>query len=102
MQRQWTHITKTSGHTASTNMNKQIKALKRQAEEYASEYGTKHQVYGQELIDVLDQKFAELIVRECVALVEKQDHGTSDLWVSQWDGACRAVSKDIKQHFGVE
>jgi hypothetical protein len=48
------------------------------------------------------EKFAELIVQECVALVEKQDHGTSDLWVSQWDSACRAVSKDIKEHFGVE
>ena len=48
------------------------------------------------------EKFAELIVKECVALVEKQDHGTSELRVSQWDGACRAVSKDIKEHFGVE
>ena len=47
-------------------MNKTIQQLKKQAEDYAGRYGVTNNVYGQDLIDVLDQKFAELIVAKCV------------------------------------
>lgn len=47
-------------------MNKTIQELKKQAEDYAGRYGLVNNVHGQDLINVLDQKFAELIVVECV------------------------------------
>ena len=47
-------------------MNKTIQELKKQAEVYAGQHGLKNNVHGQDLINVLDQKFAELIVAECI------------------------------------
>jgi hypothetical protein len=45
-------------------------------------------------IEVRDKKFAELIVRECLQVIN-QPNGVGD------DDVIK-ISKDIKQHFGVE
>jgi len=71
-------------------MNERIKALKRQAEDYAGKYSVKHQVFGQALIDALDQKFAELIVRECIS--ELRD--AFDMTIEE--------GNHLKEHFGVK
>ena len=44
------------------------------------------------------QKFAELIVRECIGQASiGNGHGNN-----QWDRALTFASKNIKEHFGVE
>lgn len=46
---------------------------------------------------VLDEKFAELIVRECLKFVEP-DQTSGDEWCVTLD----ETAQSIKQHFGVE
>jgi len=54
------------------------------------------------------QKFAELIVRECLTivddLVDKQADGswTSNELYTDYNGALHLADQQIKQHFGVE
>ena len=72
-------------------MNERIKQLAEQADEYAD---TKLQMPGEyhpDWHDVRDEKFAELIVRECAAQVD---------WILAERG--KTQGDLIKQHFGVE
>jgi hypothetical protein len=48
---------------------------------------------------VLIEKFAELIVRECISVVDDAERGGSN---EIWDNAVKFIRKDIKEHFGVE
>ena len=70
-------------------MNERTEALAKQAAEYAIEFAVKDQeVY----IPKLMEKFAELIVRECIGLLPEDcpsKNGCHTSWV-------------MKQHFGVE
>ena len=66
-------------------MKERIKKLKEQATSYTWN--------GNDVTEELDeQKFAELIVRECADYVQfyYKDH------------ACEIIAHDMKQHFGVE
>jgi len=72
-------------------MNERIEELKKQAEAAADEiFDRKGKMYG----EIVMEKFAELIVKECA----------SKAWFAEQygigDGA--PVSKQIKEHFGVE
>ena len=79
-------------------MNERIKALKRQAEDYAGKYSVKHQVFGQALIDALDQKFAELIVTECIEALRLVPYHSLDIDFDE-----EVIYQDaIRKHFGVE
>jgi hypothetical protein len=87
-------------------MNERIKELKKQAWEYAMAVHDGHIVppLDKEVwpIDkVLDEKFAELIVRECMRICK--DH-PSIIFKNEWDAD--VVSPDIvsrlESHFGVE
>ena len=82
-------------------MNEQIRELALQAglvkilEEHAHEYGagTFENTPYPEL-----EKFAELIVRECIEQASiGNGHGNN-----QWDRALTFAAKNIKEHFGVE
>ena len=74
-------------------MNERIKELAEQADEYADNKIQMPGEYHPDWHDTRDEKFAELIVRECVEIC---DNTISDL--DGWYAAC----KQIKQHFGVE
>jgi hypothetical protein len=83
-------------------MNERIKELKKQAWDYAMAVHDGHIVppLNKEVwpIDkVLDEKFAELIVRECLKFVEP-DQTSGDEWCVTLD----ETAQSIKQHFGVE
>ena len=45
------------------------------------------------------QEFAQLIVAECISVVDDAERGGSN---EIWDNAVKFIRKDIKQHFGVE
>ena len=70
-------------------MNERIKKLKEQATSYTWN--------GNDVTEELDeQKFAELIVRECLDIVNRKEysyHEADPLW---------ETSQLIKEHFGVE
>ena len=74
-------------------MNQQIKELAEQAREYAT---TRHPVSNNTLSvnsDLFEQKFAELIVLECINLLPDE---------CQCDESKIHASWKIKQHFGVK
>ena len=68
-------------------MNERIKELSKQAWEWAEQQEYKDAT--QEFSDILEQKFAELIIQEC-SRVAKLEVGTNRV--------CDAIEK----HFGVE
>jgi len=92
-------------------MNEQIRLLAEQAgmvkilTQHAHEYGagTFEDTEYPEL-----EKFAELIVRECLTvldgLVDRQADGswTSNELYTDYNGALHLADQQIKQHFGVE
>jgi hypothetical protein len=84
-------------------MNERIKELAEQAREFAT---TRHPVSNITLSvnsDLFEEKFAELIVRECVKFCEHEsnddEHDEYDMgmWVK-----AESIKTSIKQHFGVE
>ena len=73
-------------------MNERIKELAEQAGYLPDMFGIGHW-------DMPEcQKFAELIVRECIEQASiGNGHGNN-----QWDRALTFASKNIKEHFGVD
>lgn len=81
---------------AGTHMNEKIKQLANQAQQYA-ECTTPQ---GLEWFDVFKEKFAELIVRECVDVCESMPLIGSYKTVQ--DATLKDAAVQIKEHFGVE
>ena len=44
-------------------------------------------------------KFAELIIKECLSIVDDADRGGSN---KVWDNAVKFIRQDLQEHFGVE
>jgi hypothetical protein len=44
-------------------------------------------------------EFAELIVRECLGIVDNAERGGSN---DIWDNAVKFIRRDLQEHFGVE
>jgi hypothetical protein len=72
-------------------MNERIKELAEQADDYTDNKIQMQGEYHPDWHDIRDQKFAELIVRECCTIADE---------VEKSDGLFLA-SKFIKIHFGV-
>jgi len=72
-----------------------IRELAQQAEAAADEiFDRKGKMYG----EIVMEKFAELIVRECAGLLWTEECSNSDLALEEFD----RNSNKILQHFGVE
>ena len=52
-----------------------------------------------EQLEKVQEKFAELIVQECVAIVDDAERGGSN---EIWDNAVKFIKRDLLEHFGVE
>jgi len=75
-------------------MNERIEKLAEHAEKYADDKIRMPGEYHPDWHDVRDEKFAELIVRECADIFGRE--GTGEYQVAgNW------IAKTIKQHFGV-
>jgi len=68
-------------------MNERLEQLKKQAVNHAEEVFDYH---GKDYREIVMEKFAELIVKECVEIVDDEGCGEG--------GSIRAIEK-IKQHF---
>jgi hypothetical protein len=75
-------------------MNRRIQELAEQAEKYADDNFRGEPSYS----EAYDSKFAELIVRECLNIVDDAERGGSN---EVWDNAVKFIRRDIKEHFGV-
>lgn len=84
-------------------MNERIEKLVAQARKYAWENET-HWSAGPEREQLFEQKFAELIVKECIEVINDRvlnSDGSGDWYKGYCDGAI-ASCREINQHFGVE
>jgi len=45
------------------------------------------------------EKFAELIVKECLSIVDDAERGGNN---ETWDNAVKFIRRDLKEHFGIE
>jgi len=84
-------------------MNERFNQLLKQVEEetnaeYQDESRRKRRLYN----EILLPKFAELIVRECIGIVEGISPGYKDYRDQIEDAFRRDCVEEIKQHFGVE
>lgn len=87
-------------------MNERIKELAERAEEYTQEVAestrltptSPQKISSIELIEIYNQKFAELIINECISQVEKDYYGGRE----SWDRSIANSVYNIKTHFGVE
>ena len=80
-------------------MNERIKQLVEQAQYYANEQNDKH---GVSWIRTYNEKFAELIVRECAGICEKDGRWWAEKGYLMEAGEAGSLATQIKQHFGVE
>jgi hypothetical protein len=86
-------------------MNERIQKLAEQATEYANE---QNELHGVGYVITFKEKFAELIVQECISIVDEQKeclHEEEKYWHDRDYGYALAVddaSKGIKQFFGVK
>jgi len=79
-------------------MNERIRALKEQAMLFAQEKceGQSRDMYGTLRADIMTEKFAELIVRECADIAKHHVMNISTY------GDAEFVDEQIKEHFGVK
>ena len=85
-------------------MNERIRELHREAEKWVADNFSTDELNPYEWWEKEEQKFAELIVRECIGQVEKDiepELDDSD-YAEHWNMALRSASNEIKNHFGVE
>lgn len=85
-------------------MNKRIQELMEQASQYAHENRAGDWEVGPAYQDIFHEKFAELIVRECmdIAYEVRGEPATDTHYVIGYDRACEKMIDGIKEHFGVE
>jgi len=77
-------------------MNEQILELYKQAQEFAYKNISKESWNTDNFHAVVSGKFAELIVKECMAQCAANDSN------DEWDKGVRWAVNQIQQHFGVE
>jgi hypothetical protein len=89
-------------------MNERIKLLAEQADEYADNKIQQPGEYHPDWHDTRDEKFAELIVRECVAQIRPMWNQVKEVGAppgydyDTFDLAYNDCMNAIKEHFGVE
>jgi len=77
-------------------MNERIKQLAEQAKDHADYYAMLSSEPEQE---IFTEKFAELIVQECLGIVDNAERGGSN---DIWDNAVKFIKRDLQEHFGVK
>jgi len=75
-------------------MNERIRELAEQATKKYDRLGNEIPFAQPDL-----EKFAELIVRECISIVDDAERGGSN---DIWDNAVKFIRRDLQEHFGVE
>jgi len=80
-------------------MNERIKELKQQALHWSGENVNRNLYSNYEIEQKEYEKFAQLIVAECLGIVDDAERGGSN---DIWDNAVKFIRRDLQEHFGVE
>ena len=81
-------------------MNERIQKLYDQADKFAKENRTQTSSGpGNNYFELFHEKFAELIVQECVAVINSENYREHS---DGWNDAIEWADGMIKEHFGVE
>jgi hypothetical protein len=88
-------------------MNERIRELFDRAEHQAQkQYGPDWEVYVEPSREQILEKFAELIVRECIKTIEYRAPGQmgkeGEGWTNGYDDGLKTGAWLLKEHFGVE
>ena len=87
-------------------MNERIKELHKQAFDWVQyqlqTVGSDHPVTQKEQLDMVNQKFAELIVRECMRMCEVTEMSFVTHGCDVEASGAITVKQFIEEHFGVE
>jgi hypothetical protein len=81
-------------------MNERIKELSKQAWAWAEQQEYKDAT--QEFSDILEQKFAEMIVRECITQINEAIPDTDCSASGAYKTAKIAAMAKVKDHFGIK
>ncbi len=81
-----------------SQMNERIRELVKQAQQYA-EYVTPQ---GLEWFDTFKEKFAELIIKECMRMCDVAAVGYETHGRTKEANGCYSAKEYIEEHFGVE
>jgi hypothetical protein len=91
--RKWWHI----------NMNKQFEELVNKTDAWCdANFPSDWLNRVDEFLPLWNNKFAEIIVQECIGVINKTPNGYRDYRNQIEDAMRNACVDDIKQHFGVE
>ena len=82
-------------------MNERIQEFSEQADLFADSKLHMKGEYHPDWHDIRDEKLAELIIQECVGVVEKLSSGYKDYRNQIEDAFRRDCVEEIKQHFGL-
>jgi hypothetical protein len=80
-------------------MNERIKELMEKSGMISTENAIPGMAWTTNMSVKTAEKFAELIVKECVKIVDNAERGGSN---EVWDNAVKFIRRDLKEHFGVE
>ena len=83
-------------------MNERIRDLKEQSLLWAIETLDPYALNDNEWGVAIDEKFAELIVSECAAIINDIPSSPQGSWSDGYYEGCRDSAKQIKQDFGVK
>jgi hypothetical protein len=80
-------------------MNERIRELAVQARQEFLKMPTGYTPEQVGMYPQLMEKFAQLIVAECLGIVDDAERGGSN---EIWDNAVKFIRRDLQEHFGVE
>ncbi len=86
-------------------MNDKIKELKQQALRWSGENVNRNLYTNYEIEQKEYEKFAELIVKECAAVISKENEGefeTHTDWGDGYSAGLDTAKTAIQEHFGVK
>jgi len=83
-------------------MNERIKLLYNQAARYAFNQRVIDQSFAADLHLLINENFAELIVKECMTTVLKESKWYWDKDEFESSNAIQNAARRLKEHFGVE
>jgi hypothetical protein len=82
-------------------MNERIKELAEQADDYGDTYCDTIALSYSNWNTIRDEKFAELLIRECISMADKESERYSNLDQEYCSMAMDNYMELVRQHFGV-
>lgn len=80
-------------------MNERIEELSKIAQKYVENSKYEYDIVAYHHGLAYRDKFAELIIKECLSIVDDAERGGNN---ETWDNAVNFIRRDLKEHFGIK